>query len=116
MVDGRIDQTGPNRSLVIGLIRRDGSQALEPADGLVIIYARLRRLDVREQFWFHLEELIGERVTPTIFELNIADWDEGLWREEIDWMRSLFEGTSESVVLWQFAGGAYSRLTVGGDA
>ena len=52
-------------------------------------------------------------VTPTVYELKITDWDKGLWQEEIDWIRDLFEGTTESVTMWQFIGGEYSRYNVG---
>jgi hypothetical protein len=88
---------------------------MESAEGLILIYARIRRLDTRDEFWSHIENIPGERVSTTVYELNIADWDVGLWQNEIDWMREIFAGTRESVIIWQFAGGRFSRYTVGGD-
>lgn len=61
----------------------------QSADGLVILTARIRDPDVREQFWFHMENLCGERVNSSIYEFSTADWDEGLWDEEIQWMSDL---------------------------
>jgi len=94
----------------------DWDRAMEPVDGLVIIYARLRRPDLREEFWFHFENLLGERVTPTVYQLNIADWDDGLWQEEIEWIQGLFECTRESIVIWQFRSSGFDRYTVRGNA
>lgn len=62
-----------------------------------------------------MEDLLGERVVSTIFELNIADWDEGLWEQEIEWISELLAGTRESVIVWQFAGGKYSRYSITGN-
>jgi len=83
------------------------------ADGLVIISARIRDPFVREEFRDHLHELLGERVNPTTYELNIADWDDGLWEEEVEWISELLDGTGESVVVWRFRDGEYVRLRLG---
>jgi hypothetical protein len=80
---------------------------------LVLIYARIRRPETRQEFWSRVENMPGERVAATIYERSISEWDEGLWQEEIDWMRGLLEGTTESVIIWQFVGGQYSRYTIG---
>jgi len=89
---------------------------LDPTDGLILIYARLRRADLRDDFWLHIENLPGERVTPTIYQMSIADWDEGLWKEEIEWISELLAGSRESVIVWQFDDGKYCRYSVGGNA
>ena len=89
---------------------------MESSHGLILIHAQIRRPDIRAEFWQHFEDLPGERVAPTIYELSIADWGDGLWRAELDWIRDLFEGTLESAVIWQFGDGGFSRFTVRGDA
>jgi hypothetical protein len=89
---------------------------VESADGLVLVYARIRRPDMREEFWFHMENLLGERVTPTMYELSIADWDKGAWQEEIEWIQGLLAGTRESVIVWQFSASKYSRYTITGSS
>jgi hypothetical protein len=72
------------------------------ADGLVIVAATIRDPRVREQFWFHMENLAGERVTPTVSELSIADWGEGLWDEEVQWTSELLENDGGRVEIWKF--------------
>jgi hypothetical protein len=89
---------------------------MESADGIVIVYAHLRRPDIREEFWSHMEDLLGERVTPTIYELSIADWDDDGWKEEVEWIQDLLAGTRASVIVWQFSGNKYSRYTIMGNA
>ena len=63
-----------------------------------------------------MENLPGERVTPTIYQLSIADWDENGWHEEVEWIQELLAGTRESVIVWQFSGNKYSRYTIMGSA
>ena len=88
----------------------DGGQS---ADGLVVLTAQIPDPNVREQFWFHLENIPGERVTRSIYEFGTADWDEGLWDEEIQWMSDLLEGSKGSIVIWKFEDGQYTRFSIG---
>jgi hypothetical protein len=85
----------------------------QSAHGLVILTARIRDPNVREQFWSHMVEIYGERVTPSIYEFGTADWDEGLWDEEIQWMSELMEGIKGRIVIWKFVDGKYSRFSIG---
>jgi hypothetical protein len=87
---------------------------MEPADGLVIIYARLRNPDIRVQFWSRMEGFLGERLSPTVFEFRIDDWDEGAWQEEVEWVEELLSGTRESVTTWLFRDGKYARYSITG--
>lgn len=86
---------------------------MDSAEGLVIIYARIRRPDIRDELWFHIENLTGERVSPTLYELSVADWSATDWEDEIAWISDLLDGTRESVVIWKFGDGNYSRTTLG---
>ncbi len=85
---------------------------MESSDGLIILLAHLRAPDVREMFWSHFEEIPGERVSPVAYELSIADWDAGLWQEEIEWIEELLSATQERVVVWQFHNSRFDRYTV----
>lgn len=86
---------------------------LHNCDGLVIIAARIRDEELRGEFWHHMENLPGERVDRIIYELSAADWDDGLWEEEVGWMSELLDGSGESVVIWKFEGGRYYRFRLG---
>jgi hypothetical protein len=90
--------------------------ALQPIDGLVIMALRIRDEDRRQQAFSRLNDLLAERPTPTIFEFNTADWDDGLWQEEIDWFTELLDGTHDSVIVWRFDGETYTRFTIGEGA
>jgi hypothetical protein len=83
------------------------------ADGLVLVSARIRDEHLRGEFWHHMENLSGERVNRTIYEFSVADWEPGLWEEEIEWLSDLLEGTGEFIVIWKFHGGRYCRFRLG---
>ena len=83
------------------------------ADGLVPVSARIRNEELRDELWHHMENLPGERVNRTMYELSVADWDEGLWEEEIEWISELLDGSGESVVIWKFEGSRYCRFRLG---
>lgn len=83
------------------------------ADGLIIVTATIHHPDVRDQFWQHMEEIPGERVASSVYELNIADWDEGLWDEEVEWMKNILDGARGIITIWKFARGEYIRFSIG---
>jgi hypothetical protein len=87
--------------------------ALQPTDGLVIMAIRIRDEERRQLAFSRLNDLPSERPTPTIFEFSTADWDEGMWEEEIEWFTDLLEGTHDKVIVWRFKGKEYSRFTIG---
>lgn len=84
-------------------------------DGLVIIVLRIRDVDAREQIEHHLCN-IGEQITPTIYELNTADWDPGLWEEEVELFERWLEGTRDRMIVWKFVAQTYTRFTITGSA
>ena len=88
----------------------------QPPNGLVIVALRIRDEERRKQAIHHLLDLLAERPTPTIFEFSTADWDDGLWEEEIEWFTDLLEGTRDSVIVWRFLRENYSRFTIGEGA
>ncbi len=86
---------------------------MQPSDGLIILAVKIGDPEVRGQFWSHVEEIPGERVTATVYQFSISDWNDGLWDEEARWMSELLEGVSGSVVVWKFVGGGYTRFSIG---
>ncbi len=87
-----------------------------PVDGLVIMALRIRDQDFRQQAIHRLVNLPADRVTSTIFEFSTADWDEGLWDEEIEWFTYILEGTHDSIIVWCFVGNTFTRFTIGEGA
>jgi hypothetical protein len=83
------------------------------ADGLIILTASIGHPGVRERFWQHMEEIPGERVNSSIYEFSIADWDAGLWDEEVQWMNDLLEECSGMILIWKFEKGTYIRFSIG---
>ena len=90
--------------------------SLQPTNGLVIMAIRIRDEERRQQAFSRLNDLLAERPMPSIFEFSTADWDEGLWEEEIEWFTDLLDGTHDSVIVWRFIGEQYTRFTIGEGA
>lgn len=85
----------------------------QPVHGLVILALRIRDEDRRQQAIHRLANLLADRITSTIFEFSTADWDDGLWEEEVEWLTDLLEGTRDSVIVWRFIGTNFTRFTIG---
>jgi hypothetical protein len=85
----------------------------QPTNGLVIMALRVRDPDRREQIVHRLLNILADRVTSTIYEFATADWDEGSWNDEIEWLSEILEGTRDSIVVWHFAGNNFTRFTIG---
>jgi hypothetical protein len=85
----------------------------QQAEGLVILLLRIRDEDRRQQAIHHIVNLPAERVTSTIYEIATSSWDAGLWDEELDWFTDLLECTNDSIVVWRFTNGSFSRFTLG---
>jgi len=60
-----------------------------------------------------MEEIPGERITPSVYEFSIADWDDGLWNDEVEWMTGLLEGGGGMITIWRFSRCRFARFTVG---
>jgi len=88
----------------------------QPIDGLVLLALRIRDEERREQAIHHLENLPTERPFRGFYEMNIGDWDEGQWDEEVEWFQELLDGTRDKIVAWRFDGNSYTRFTIGEGA
>jgi hypothetical protein len=84
----------------------------QPTDGLVILALRIRDPDRREQVIDRLVNSTANRVTSNLFELHTADWDDGLWDEEVQWLIDLLEGSRDSIIVWRFVKGSFIRFTI----
>lgn len=87
--------------------------ATQPCDGLIIILLRIRDPDRREQAIDRLLNIGADRVTQNAFELSIADWDQGLWDDDVEWFSNLLESTRDSMILWRFMSSSFVRFTIG---
>jgi hypothetical protein len=87
--------------------------ASQPIEGLVLMALRIRDEDRRKQAIHRLLDISADRLTSTIFEFSIADWDEGLWEEEIEWFTELLDGSRDSIIVWCFRHKSYSRFSIG---
>ena len=85
----------------------------QPCDGLIIILLRVRDSDRRDQVVDRLNYIGADRVTHNAFELSIADWDDGLWDDELEWFSDLLELTRDSLIVWRFALNSFVRFTIG---
>ncbi|MCY2965937.1 MAG: hypothetical protein NT069_20290 [Planctomycetota bacterium] len=84
----------------------------DTAEGLVIMALRIRDPEVRARVVHRLVNLPGHRVTATLFEITTGDWDPGLWEEELLWLRDLLEDSDDSIIVWRFSRGRYTRFTL----
>jgi hypothetical protein len=85
------------------------------SDGLIILVVRVRDEIVREQVIHRLND-VGEQITKNIYELNIGDWDAGLWEDEVQNLERLLEGTRDRLLVWKFTGQTFVRFSISGSA
>ena len=87
----------------------------QDAEGLVLILLQVDDEDRREQAIHHIVNLSSEQITLTLYEVYTGDWDDGLWDEELDWFADLLEGTDDTLLIWRFTDGQFSRFSLGGS-
>lgn len=88
---------------------------LKSCDGLVILALRVRDPDRRDQVLDRLADMCAVRVNSSIFEIDTADWDDGLWDQELEWFTELLDDTRDSVIVWRFTGDLFARFAIGGS-
>jgi hypothetical protein len=89
-------------------------EGARPAGGDVLVYAMVRDPEARKQFRHLLENLPGERVTSSVYEVVTEDWDEGLWEEEVEKMQGLIDPATDTLIFWQVVGGKLTRTCIAG--
>jgi hypothetical protein len=85
-----------------------------PAGGDILIYAKVRDPEARMLLKAQLENLPGERVSGTLYEVFAADWDAGLWEEEVERMQSIVDTSTDTLIFWQVASGKLVRTCIAG--
>ena len=83
----------------------------QSADGLVIVRVNIDDADRREQLIHRIVNLPSSEITETLFEIHTADWDEGLWDDELAYFSELLFG-DDILTIWQFNNGEYSRYSL----
>jgi hypothetical protein len=86
----------------------------EPTGGDVLVYAKVRDPEARNRLRQLLDDLPGERVSGTIYEVFTADWDEGLWDEEVNRMQELIDPATDTLVFWRVMDGKLLRTSLAG--
>ena len=87
----------------------------QPSEGLTIVVLRVRDRTARALIESHLCDF-GEQITPTIYELDTADWDQNAWDETVHVLENALAGTEDRLLVWRFSGSTYSRFTIRGSA
>ena len=85
-----------------------------PAGGDILVYAKVRDPEARGLLNSLLENLPGERVSSTLYEVFTADWDEGLWDEEVERMQSYINPATDTLIFWQVVDGKLARTSIAG--
>ena len=86
----------------------------QPAGGDILVYAQVRDPDAKACLRQLLDDLPGERVNAVLYEVFTADWDEGLWDDELNRMRTLIDPATDTLIFWQVLEGKLVRTCVAG--
>jgi hypothetical protein len=86
----------------------------EQAAGDILVYAQVRNAEARASLQQLLDDLPGERVNSSLYEVFTADWDPGLWDEEVERMQELIDAETDTLIFWQVIGGKLVRTCLAG--
>jgi hypothetical protein len=86
----------------------------EPAGGDILVYAKVRDPDARVRLRQLLDDLPGERVNASIYEVFTADWDKGLWDDEVNRMQELIDPATDTLIFWRVVDGKLLRTSLAG--
>ncbi|HEY1381620.1 MAG TPA: hypothetical protein VGF55_32785 [Gemmataceae bacterium] len=86
----------------------------QPAGGNVLVYSRVRDPEARERLRGLLDNLPGERVSATIYEVFTEDWDDGSWDEEVARMQELIDSATDTLIFWRVIDGKLMRTCIAG--
>jgi hypothetical protein len=100
------DQVNPETDIHMADARQAG--------GDILVYAKVRDPEARGLLRGLLENLPGERVSSTLYEVFTADWDEGLWDEEVERMQSYIDPATDTLIFWQVVDGKLARTSIAG--
>jgi hypothetical protein len=86
----------------------------EPAGGDILVYAKVRDPEARVRLRQLLDDLPGERVNASLYEVFTADWEDGLWDDEVHRMQELIDPTTDTLVYWRVVEGKLFRTSLAG--
>jgi hypothetical protein len=86
----------------------------QPASGDILVYSRVHDPDARIRLRQLLDDMPGERVNASLYEVFTADWDKGLWDEEVERMRELIDPAADTLIFWQVENGNLVRTCIAG--
>jgi hypothetical protein len=86
----------------------------EPAGGDILVYAKVRDPDARARVRQLLDDLPGERVNASLYEVFTADWDAGLWDHEVERMQEMIDPATDTLIFWQVVDGKLARTSIAG--
>jgi hypothetical protein len=89
-------------------------QEPQPAGGDILVYTKVHDRETRVRLRQLLDDLPGERVDASLCEVFTADWDEGLWEEEVGRMQELIDPATDTLIFWQVADGKLVRTCIAG--
>lgn len=72
-----------------------------PASGNILVHSRVCDPESRAQLRYLLDNLYGERVNANLYEVFTADWDEGLWGEEVERIQTIINPQTDTLIFWQ---------------
>ena len=80
----------------------------------VLVYARVRNPESKMLLRKLLDDLPGERVSAFLYEVFTEDWDDGLWDEEVERMRSIIDPDVDTLIFWHVAADKLVRTCIAG--
>lgn len=80
----------------------------------ILVYSAIRDREAKDRLCQLLEDLPGERVTATLYEVSAADWDEGLWDAEVERMLDIVDPATDTLIYWQVLEGKLVRTYLAG--
>ncbi len=86
----------------------------ELAGGDILVYAKVRDPEARTRLRRLLDDLPGERVDGSMFEIFTVDWDEGLWDEEVARMEEIIDSATDTLFFWRIVDGKLVRTCIAG--
>jgi hypothetical protein len=86
----------------------------EPAGGDVLVYAKVRDPEARVRIRQLLDDLPGECVNGSLYEVFTSDWDEGLWDHEVERMQEMIDPATDTLIFWQVIDRKLVRTSIAG--
>jgi hypothetical protein len=84
------------------------------ASGNLLVYAKVHDPEARTRVPQLLDDLPGERVSASLYEVFTEDWNDGSWDEELERMLELIDPAADTLIFWQAHDGKLVRTCIAG--